>query len=138
LIFDPGSTGFLQNGADAVALYAADATDFPNGTPVILTNLLDAIVYDTDDADDPGLLVLLNASQPQVNENGGGSGTTQSSPRCPNGSGGARNTPSYLQSPPTPDGVNSCPTPPPPSNSIIVISQLYGGGGNTSATYLND
>jgi hypothetical protein len=35
----------LQNGADAVALYAANATDFPNGTSVTTTNLRDAIVY---------------------------------------------------------------------------------------------
>ena len=72
-----------------------------HGTPVTTTNLQDAIVYDTDDADDPGLLVLLNAGQPQVNENGGGSGDTQSSQRCPNGAGGARNTSTYLQGAPT-------------------------------------
>src|SRR5262249_60805015 len=92
LIFDPGASGLLQNGPDAVALYAANATDFPNGTSVTTANLQDAIVYGTDDADDPGLLVLLNDGQPQVNENGGGGGQTQSNQRCPNGSGGARKT----------------------------------------------
>ena len=61
LIFDPGAAGLLQNGADAVALFAGNATDFPNGTAVTTTNLQDAIVYDTDDADDAGLLALLNA-----------------------------------------------------------------------------
>src|SRR5262249_59464080 len=65
--------------------------------PISTANLQDAIVYDTDDPDDAGLLVLLNPDQPQVNENGGGSGTTQSSQRCPNGSGGARNTSTYQQ-----------------------------------------
>ena len=45
----------------------------------------------------PGLLALLNAGQPQVNENGGGNGATQSSQRCPNGAGGARNTSTYPQ-----------------------------------------
>ena len=60
---------FLQNGQDAVALYNGDATSFPNGTAVTTTNLVDALVYDTSDADDPGLLVLLNAGQPQVDEN---------------------------------------------------------------------
>jgi endonuclease G len=129
---------FLQNGADAVALYVGNATDFPNGTSVTTANLQDAVVYDTDDADDPGLLVLLNATQPQVNENGGGSGATQSSQRCPNGTGGARNTSTYLQGTPTPGAVNNCPPPPQPSNSVIVISQLYGGGGNAGATYKND
>src|SRR5262249_27283874 len=129
---------FLQNGPDAVALYVGNATDFPNGTPVTAMNLQDAIVYGTDDPEDTGLLVLLNAGQHQVNENGGGSGQTQSNQRCPNGSGGARNTSAYLQGTPTPDGANACPPPPQPSNSIIVISQLYGGGGNSEAAYQND
>src|SRR5439155_22987619 len=84
------------------------------------------------------LLVLLNAGQPQVNENGGGNGETQSSQRCPNGTGGGRNTSTYLQSTPTPGAVNSCPPPPTPSNSVIVVSQLYGGGGSSGATYQND
>ena len=136
--FDPGPAGFLQNGPDAVALYAGNATDFPNGTPVTTTNLQDAVVYDTDDADDPGLLVLLNVDQPQVNENGGGDGPNQSSQRCPNGAGGARNTSTYLQATPTPGVANTCPAPPPPNNSPIVISQLYGGGGNAGATFQND
>ncbi len=138
LIFDPGAAGLLQNGADAVALYAGHATDFPNNTALTTANLQDAVVYDTADPDDPGLLALLNAGQPQVDENGGGSGMTQSIQRCPNGTGGARNTSTYLQGTPTPDDANSCPPPPPPSNSVIVISQLYGGGGNTGATYQND
>src|SRR4030095_14145762 len=93
----------LQNGADAVALYAADASSFAVGTPVTSSNLQDAVVYDTDDADVPGLLVLLNGGQPQVNENGGGSGATQSSQRCPNGTGGARDTATHLQGAPTPE-----------------------------------
>ncbi|HJR90780.1 MAG TPA: DNA/RNA non-specific endonuclease [Aeromicrobium sp.] len=128
----------LQNGQDAVALFAGNATDFPNGTLVTTANLQDAVVYDTDDADDAGLLVLLNADQPQVNENGGGSGTTQSSGRCPNGAGGARNTSLYQQATPSPGGPNTCALPPQPSNSMVVISQVYGGGGNAGATYLND
>jgi endonuclease G, mitochondrial len=138
LVFSPGATGFLQNGADAVALFAGNASDFPTNTSVRTANLQDAIVYDTDDADDPGLLALLNPAQPQVNENGGGSGDMQSSQRCPNGVGGARNTSTYLQNAPTPGAVNSCPPPPEPVNSTVVISQLYGGGGNTGATYHND
>ena len=138
LVFNPGSSGLLQNGEDAVALYAGNASDFPNGTPLTTANLRDAIVYDTDDADEPALLALLNAGQFQVNESGGGSGATQSSQRCPNGAGGERNTSTYVQGAPTPDGANACVPPPPPSNSVIVISQLYGGGGNPGATHQND
>ena len=138
LSFDPGGSGLLQNGADAVALYAGNATDFPNGSSLTTANLQDAVVYDNGQADDAGLLALLNAEQPQVNENGGGNATTESSQRCPNGSGGARNTSTYGQGTPTPGAVNTCPPPPAPNNSPIVISQLYGGGGNTEATYQRD
>ncbi|MBI4228814.1 MAG: hypothetical protein HY693_03725 [Deltaproteobacteria bacterium] len=98
----------IQNGADAVALYMADGSDFPNGTPVTIENLIDAIVYDTDDADDPELLVLLNDGQPQVNENGGGDKDNHSNSRCPNGRGGARNTDGYVQTNPTPASDNVC------------------------------
>lgn len=138
LVFSPGASGLLQNGADAVALYVGNAADFPNNTPITLASLQDAVVYDTDDADDAGLLALLNTGEPQVNENGGGSGTTQSIQRCANGAGGARNTSTYLPGTPTPLGANSCPPPIPPSNSTIVISQVYGGGGNTGAAYQRD
>jgi endonuclease I len=46
----------LQNGPDAVALFQDHATSFPNGTATSTTNLIDALVYDTSDADDAGLL----------------------------------------------------------------------------------
>jgi endonuclease G len=138
LTFDPGTTGFLQNGADAVALYVGNASDFPIGTSVTTVGLQDAVVYDTDDADDDGLLVLLNAEQPQVNENGGGSGQTQSSQRCPNGTGGPLNTSTYSQASPTPGAANVCTPPPSPQTSPVVISQVYGAGGNAGATYHND
>jgi len=138
LVFDPGPSGLLQNGADAVAVYIGSASDFPLNTPITTANLVDAIAYDTDDPDDSGLLALLNAGQPQVNENGGGNAAVQSIQRCPNGSGGRRNTSTYLARTPTPGGANTCLAPPPPSNSAIVISQIYGGGGNAGAVFQND
>ena len=99
----------LQNGADAVALYSGNGADFPNNTPIELDNLVDAMVYDTADADDPGLLVLLNPGQPQVDENAGANGDTVSSQRCPDGLGARRaDTSSYRQFLPTPDGANEC------------------------------
>lgn len=100
----PGNT--FQNGADAVALYFGDATGFPNGTAVTTDNLIDAVVYDTDDADDAGLLVLLNADQPQINENVNGKKDSESLQRVPNGQGGARNTSAYVAKTPTP-GVSN-------------------------------
>ncbi len=87
----------LQNGADAVALYAGDAADFPNGTPVTTAGLLDAVVYDTNDADDPGLLVLLDTGQPQLNEDAGGDKDVHANMRCPDGAGGARVTSAFYQ-----------------------------------------
>ncbi|EZH75155.1 endonuclease [Aquimarina atlantica] len=103
----PGNT--FQNGADAVALYFDDATSFPNGTAITTENIIDAIVYDTNDADDVELLVLLNTGQPQINEDANGNKDAESLQRSPNGQGGARNTTSYVAKAPTPgvdnDGV---------------------------------
>ena len=58
----------LQNGADAVALYQANKSDFPVNAAVTTTNLIDAVVYDSDDADDTGLLTGLGKTV-QYNEN---------------------------------------------------------------------
>lgn len=118
------NNGLLQNGADAVALYQANGTDFPANTPVSTSNLVDALVYDTGQADDAGLLVLLNAGQQQVNESQQGNSATASNQRCPNGGGGARNTSSYLARTPTPDGANSCPVPP----VAAAINAIQGSG----------
>ena len=118
----PGN--ILQNGADAVALYAAHASNFPTNTPITTANLRDAVVYDTADADDPGLLVLLNAGQPQVDESGGAGPEVDSIGRCPNGDGGARNTNTYLARTPTPDGANNCPPPP----VVAAIHEVQGDG----------
>jgi len=101
-------TDTLQQGADAVALFQSDATNFGNGTPITTTNLLDALIYDTSDPDDNGLLVLLNAGQPQINEAGAGDSTAVSNQRCPNGSGGQRNTTTYTQGFPSPGLSNTC------------------------------
>ncbi len=109
--------GSLQNGADAVALYADDAASFPDDTALTTTNLLDALVYDTGQPDDPGLLALLNGGQLQVDEAGSGDREGHSMQRLPNGSGGARNTGSYSQIGPTPGRANDAA---PPSVSAIV------------------
>ncbi|MCB0035149.1 MAG: ExeM/NucH family extracellular endonuclease, partial [Anaerolineales bacterium] len=124
--FPAGLSTSLQNGADAVALYQGDAADFPDNTAVTTTNLIDAIVYDTADPDDAGLLALLNAGQPQVNESGNGDKDNHSSQRCPNGTGGARNTNTYDQFAPTPGTENVCNV----SSGIIntFIHEVQGSG----------
>ena len=54
----------LQNGTDAIALYVASDTIFPDNTPVTSYNLVDAIVYDTDDSDNTTLIDTLTPGQP--------------------------------------------------------------------------
>jgi hypothetical protein len=117
----------IQNGPDAVALYEGDASDFPENMALTIDSLVDALVYDTDDADDVALLTLLNAGQPQVNENGAGSGATDSNQRCPDGSGGARNTETYAQFAPTVGAGNLC-TVAPPGPLPYRIHEIQGSG----------
>ncbi|MDC8002795.1 T9SS type A sorting domain-containing protein [Aureisphaera galaxeae] len=66
-----GADNTIQNGADAIAIYQDSAANFPDGTPVTSTNLIDAIVYDTNDNDDPELLAGLGLSV-QYNEDANG------------------------------------------------------------------
>lgn len=99
----------LQNDNDAVALYLGDATSFPTGTAVTTANLVDAVVYDTSDPDDAGLLPLLNpgSAQVQVNENEYGKQITHSVRRC---SDATRDGRAFSVGLPTPNAVNSnCP-----------------------------
>ncbi|MBV08403.1 MAG: hypothetical protein CMN21_04195, partial [Rubinisphaera sp.] len=97
----------MQNGADAVALFVGDAADFPNDTPVTTTNLIDAVVYDTDDADDTGLIDVLTPGQAQINENQNGNKDAHAIARLPDG-GTALNTSTYVVQTPTP-GVSNIP-----------------------------
>lgn len=99
-------SNLIQNGADAVALYHASANQFPNGSAITTNELVDALVYDTNDGDDTGLLPLLNGGQPQVNEGGAGDKDSHSNQRC--GEGIARNSDGYQQLAPTPGVVNAC------------------------------
>ncbi len=129
-------TNLIQNGADAVALFAGDAVDFPEDTPVTTVGLIDALVYDTDDSDDSGLLVLLNPGQPQVNERDGGDGTRDSNQRCPNGSGGALNTDTYAQFEPSPGESNICEIIVPPLScvdplTVTPIHDVQGAGASS-------
>ncbi len=75
----------IQNGADAVAIYYANASDFPYGTAVTSNNLIDALVYDTNDSDDSGLLTGLGQTV-QYNEDGNGDKDNESILRQSDGS----------------------------------------------------
>ena len=95
----------LQNGQDAVALYAGDAADFPNGTPVTTDNLIDAVVYGTDDSDDPGLAILLADGAPQLDEDVNANKDNESLQRSPDSSGAGRDTSTFVAAAPTPNAA---------------------------------
>lgn len=86
---DLGASNIIQNGQDAVAIYQANGADFPTGTPVTSINLIDALVYDTDDPDDSGLLTGLGETI-QYNENLNTSGITESIQRKADGTYGVK------------------------------------------------
>ena len=87
----------IQNGADAVAIYQAPLSDFPNSTLATTTNLVDALVYDTSDSDDENLMQLLGVNI-QINENENSNKDFESIQRSNNGS--------YFIDTPTPREVN--------------------------------
>ncbi|WP_439153293.1 endonuclease [Winogradskyella sp.] len=63
------SQNIIQNGADAVGIYQASVNDFPEGTLATQTDLIDALVYGTNDSEDTMLLSLLGETI-QYNDNG--------------------------------------------------------------------
>ena len=101
-------SGVLQNGPDAVALYEGSAADFPLGMPPSVELLLDALIYHSDDIDDPELALLLHDGEPQLDEGTWRDPAVDSNQRCPNGEGGQRRTSGYMQNQPTPASTNNC------------------------------
>ena len=72
-----GADNTIQNGADGVALYMADAVNFPVGTAATDVGLVDAVVYGTNDADATDLLAALGETI-QWNESENGANGTES------------------------------------------------------------
>ena len=75
----------IQNGPDAIAQYQANKSDFPTDTLATTTNLIDAVVYDSDDPDDTGLLSGLGQTV-QYNENASSDAANHSLQRQADGS----------------------------------------------------
>ncbi|MCU4189382.1 endonuclease [Flavobacterium sp. HXWNR29] len=69
--------GKIQNGPDVIALYQANATDFPDGTLVTSTNLVNAIAYATNSSLATNLMSALGLTI-STNENVNSLGITQS------------------------------------------------------------
>jgi len=93
------SANLIQNGADAVAIYLSDSSQFPLGTLATQTNLIDALVYDTSDTDDTVLMGLLGVTA-QINEGAGNN--TNSIQRFEDMS----NNVTYSSTTPTPRALN--------------------------------
>ena len=74
----------IQNGADGVGLYLGNPSDFPEFSLATKTNLIDALMYDTNDADATALMNLLGVTV-QYNEGQNGLPTTQSVQRKSDG-----------------------------------------------------
>ncbi|WP_405369305.1 endonuclease [Nonlabens sp. Asnod2-A12] len=88
----------IQLGADAVAIYRGDDTDWPDRTFPSQVNLVDALIYDTDDADNVALMTFLGITV-QYNENENGNKTTESVQRKTDGT--------YETKSPTPHSLNN-------------------------------
>ncbi|MBI4951056.1 MAG: hypothetical protein HY908_03420 [Myxococcales bacterium] len=111
----------LQNGPDAVAVYQTAAAGFvtagPNATPVTAAQLIDALVYETADADAGTLLDTLLGPAPyagrvQVDEGPnsvGGLSETQSIQRCADGRRDGRRFAVGAPTPGAANGVTPCP-----------------------------
>lgn len=74
----------IQNGADGVGIYLGNPSDFPEFSLATKTNLIDALMYDTNDADATALMNLLGVTV-QYNEGQNGFPTTQSVQRKTDG-----------------------------------------------------
>jgi len=90
----------IQNGPDAVGIYQASINDFPEETVASQTNLIDAMVYGTNDSDATGLLTKLGQTI-QHNDNGTNA-NPKSIQRFVDGMGGV----TFSAEPPTPRREN--------------------------------
>ncbi|WP_111683431.1 endonuclease [Winogradskyella tangerina] len=126
------SENSIQNGADAVGIYQANASDFPGGTLATQTNLIDAMVYGTNDTEDTVLLGLLGETT-QYNDNG-----TNSNPRSIQRFVDAMDNESYSTATPTPrrenDGSGIAINP----ISISVGATQFDEGGSFDITFTSE
>ncbi|TDP59500.1 endonuclease [Flavobacterium dankookense] len=87
----------FQNGSDGVGLYLGSSSDFPNNSLATITNLIDAIVYGTNDPDATELMALLGVTI-QLDESASGASTANSIQR--------KNDGTYEAKTPTPGANN--------------------------------
>lgn len=116
----------IQIGADAVAIYAGNDTDWPDQTFASQTNLISALIYDTDDADNMALMSLLGIND-QYNENENGNKTTESVQRKADGT--------YETKAPTPHSLNDATVPTYTGIGFTVAPLPISEGGNFDITF---
>ncbi len=90
----------IQNGEDAVAIYKADAVDFPVGKVAVADNkLVDVLIYGTNDPDAVTLIQIFKSFDPNIKQiNEGSSNNTNSVQR--------KNDGTYITGTPTPRRLN--------------------------------
>ncbi|WP_290698375.1 endonuclease [Lacinutrix sp.] len=96
------SQNLIQNGPDVVVIYQANASDFPELTDATLNNVVDILVYETNDTAVTNLLEFFNDAPgfellEQINDNG-----TNANPRSIQ----RNNDGSYTAATPTPRALN--------------------------------
>lgn len=87
----------IQNGADGIAIYLGNGSNFPTGTLATTTNLVSALVYDTNDPDATSLMSSLGVAV-QYNEGENGNSAIESIQRKADGT--------YETKAPTPGAYN--------------------------------
>ncbi len=107
------SNGF-QNGEDAVAIYTDTAANFPDTTTPTTTNLIDYVIYETNDDTDRDWSGFGGATT-VYDENGSGTKDTSSLSRIPDGTGTIQVADS------TPGAVNSAPTGPEAGVNVTAV-----------------
>lgn len=122
----------IQNGADAVGIYQASVNDFPEGTLATQTNLIDALVYDTNDADDNDLMMLLGETM-QYNDNG-----TNANPRSIQRFVDGMGMETYSTATPTPRRENDGSGIPINPVAISVEQTQYGEGASFDITFTSE
>lgn len=100
-------SSFIQNGADAIALYLGDSSAWLSDTPAS-GGYIDALVYGTDDPDDVGLLQVFDVLNGiQVDEHANDNKDYDSIQRIEAGIGGSH----FIVGPPNPGESTMVPVP---------------------------
>lgn len=125
-----GSAGWFQNGADGVGLYQHPTTEFTTTTSATSTDLVDAIVYGTDDAEDTDLLEILTPGASQINET---PNSVNSLSRLPDG-GAPFARGGFVPQAPTPGSLNQ----PVATLTVVLAPPTLAEGGTREGTVSRD